>query len=411
MNVRRFQDINLKNKRVLLRVDFNVTMKDGKIDDDTRMVQTLPTIKHLIKSGAKTIIVSHLGRPKNHDKSLSLDPIAKHLSELLKKPVLKLDSCVGPEVTKAVKAMKPGEVIMLENIRFYPEEEKNSAPFAKKLAALADIFVADSFGTAHRAHASTCGVAKYLPAYAGFLIQKEVNVLGQLLDKCPRPMTLIVGGAKIDTKIGLIKNFVTKADYFLIGGGLANTFLAAEGFDVGKSLFEADKIEVAQDTMLQAESFKENVILPEDVVVADEIQEKASTLDLPVEDVLGEMKILDIGKRTIRKFIHIIEKSKIVVWNGPVGLFEMKPFGRGTRMIAKALANAKGVKTIIGGGDTIDAIKHFGFSEKDFTHVSTGGGAMLEFLEGEMLPGIEILLDKKKNTKKSAKKAVKKGKK
>ncbi len=396
MKIRRFQDINLKNKRVLLRVDFNVTMKDGQIDDDTRIVQTLPTIKHLTKKGAKIIIVSHLGRPKGKDKSLSLDPIAKHLSKLIKKPVLKLDDCVGSEVAKAVRVMKPGEIIMLENIRFYPEEEKNDKNFAKKLASLADIFVADSFGTAHRAHASTYGVAKYLPAYAGLLIQKEIKVLGPLLAKCPHPMTLIVGGSKIDTKIGLIKNFITKADYFLIGGGLANTFLAAEGFDIGKSLYEADKIEVAQETMLEAETFKENFVLPEDAVVADEIQEKASTLDLPVEDVLGDMKILDIGKKTIRKFIHIIEKSKIVVWNGPVGLFEMKPFARGTRMIAKALANAKGVKTIIGGGDTIDAIKHLGLTEKDFTHVSTGGGAMLEFLEGEMLPGIEILLDKAK---------------
>ena len=395
MNIRRFQDINLKNKRVLLRVDFNVTMKDGNIEDDTRIVQTLPTIKHLIKSGAKTIIVSHLGRPKGKDKSLSLNPIAKHLSKLIKKPVFKLDDCIGATVKKAVKEMKSGEIIMLENIRFYPEEEKCSTTFSKNLASLAEVFVADSFGTAHRAHASTYGVAKYLPAYAGFLIQKEVETLGQLLEKCPHPMTLIVGGAKIDTKIGLIKNFVTKADYFLIGGGLANTFLAAEGYDVGKSLYEADKIEVAQETMLKAESFKENFILPEDAVVADEISEKAPTLDLPINDIEGEMKILDIGRKTIRNFIHIIEKSKIVVWNGPVGLFEMKPFGRGTRMLAKALANAKGVKTIIGGGDTIDAIKHFGYDEKNFTHVSTGGGAMLEFLEGEMLPGIEILLDKR----------------
>lgn len=397
MKLRSLQDAKVKGKRVLLRVDFNVTLRKGKIEDDTRIVKTLPTIKYLLKQGAKVILISHLGRPDGKDmKELRMDGVAKHLSKLLKKKVKKMDECVGPKVQKSVDAMKSNEVIMLENVRFYKEEEKNSLPFAKKLAALADLYVNDSFGTAHRAHASTCAVAKLLPAYAGFLVQKEVKILGEVLNTSKGPLTLIVGGAKIDTKIGLLRNFVNRADYFLIGGGLANTFLAAEGYDIGSSLYEKEKIGIAQNIMMEAENAGENFVLPEDAVVADEITDQVPSVYIPVEDVEGNMRILDIGPGSRKKFEQIIRKSKTIIWNGPVGLFEYKAFSKGTETIARALAGLKGVKTIIGGGDTIDAIHHFGIDEKKFTHVSTGGGAMLEFLEGDMLPGIEILLKSRK---------------
>lgn len=395
MKVRSIRKAKVTGKRVLIRVDFNVPLKNGKVADDTRIREALPTIQYLLKQKAKVILMSHLGRPDGKVvKDLRLDPVAKHLSKLLKKPVKKLDDCVGPKVEKEVSAMKPGQILFLENTRFHKEEEKNDKGFSKQLAKLGDVFVQDAFGTAHRAHCSTCGVASYLPAYAGFLMEKEITVLSELMQKTKHPLTLIIGGAKIDTKIGLIKNFAAKADYFLIGGGLANTFLAAEGFNIGKSLYEKDKIKTAQEIMLEVEELKEDFVLPTDVVVADEISDKAKTLDLPAEDVEGDMRILDIGKKSLAQFIAVIKKSKTVVWNGPVGLFEKKPFSQGTLGIAKALAAAKGLKTIIGGGDTVDAIKHFGISEKKFTHVSTGGGAMLEFLEGTMLPGVKIVLEK-----------------
>lgn len=396
MNVRSVRKANVKGKRVLLRVDFNVPVEKGKLLDDSRMTAALPTIKYLLQQKAKVILMSHLGRPDGKVvKELKLDPVAKHLGKLLKKTVKKLDACIGPKVTRAVNAMKPGELIFLENTRFYPQEETCDEQFCHDLAMLGDVFVVDSFGTAHRAHASTYGIANYIPAYAGFLLEKEVKTLSTLMKKPAHPLTLIIGGSKIDTKIGVMRNFLAKADYFLIGGGLANTFLAAEGYDIGKSLYEADKVGVAQEIMLAAEAFKENIVLPIDVVVAEEISQKSKTISIPVENVIGKMKILDIGKITTRKFIDIINKSKTVVWNGPVGLFEMEPFSKGTRHIAAALSAAKKVKSIIGGGDTVEAIDHFGISKKKFTHVSTGGGAMLEFLEGSMLPGIKIVLEKK----------------
>jgi len=411
MKVRSVRKANVTGKRVLMRVDFNVPLEKGKVSDDTRIRETLPTIKYLLQKKAKVVLMSHLGRPDGKKvKDLKLDPVAKQLNKLLNKPVKKLDDCIGPVVEKAVAAMKPGTVILLENTRFYPQEEKCDAKFSKQLAALGDLFVVDAFGTAHRAHASTYGVAKYLPAYAGFLMEKEVTALSGLMEKTARPLTLIIGGAKIDTKIGLLRNFINKADYFLIGGGLANTFLAAEGFDVGKSLYEKDKVELAQEIMLEAESMKENFVLPRDVVVADEVSDKAAAISMPAEDVEGEMKILDIGKKTLLDFVKVINKSKTIVWNGPVGLFEKKPFAHGTHAIARALASAKKAKTILGGGDTVDAINHFGISEKKFTHVSTGGGAMLEFLEGTPLPGVQIVLEKSTTRKKTAIKSVKKAK-
>ncbi len=395
MKVRSIRKAKVTGKRVLMRVDFNVPIEKGKVADDTRIRETLPTIKYLLQKKAKVILMSHLGRPDGKIvKDLRLDPVAKQLSKLLKKPVKKLDDCIGQGVEKAVAAMKPGQIILLENTRFHAQEEKCDDKFSASLAKLGDLFVVDAFGTAHRAHASTFGIAKYLPAYAGFLMEKEVNALSGLMEKAKRPLTLIIGGAKIDTKIGLIQNFLGKADYFLIGGGLGNTFLAAEGFDVGKSLYEANKIKLAQQIMLEADTVKVGFVLPEDVIVADEISDKAITADIPVEDVEGSMQILDSGRKTIAKFIDVINKSKTVIWNGPVGVFEKKPFSNGTRSIAKALAGNKKVKSFIGGGDTVEAINHFGIPEKKFTHVSTGGGAMIEFLEGPMLPGVKIVLEK-----------------
>ncbi len=393
MSIKKFQNISLTNKRVLLRVDYNVPLKNKKIEDDTRIIQTLPTLKHLLKQKAKIILVSHSGRPDGKIvPALRLNPVAAHLSKLLKHPVKKLDECIGEKVKKAVMAMKPGDIIMLENVRFYPEEEKNSQSFAKRLASLGEVFVSDSFATAHRAHASVVGIGKYLPSYAGFLMQKEVEILSGLLKKVRRPLTIIFGGVKVETRVGILENFLPKADYFLIGGGMANTFLAATGYDIGKSLHQADKIKTAQNIMLKAEALHDNFVLPKDVIVADEISEKAETAHLPVEDVMGDMKILDIGSETIKQFIKVIQRSKTVIWNGPLGLSELEHFQKGTRSIAKTLVLLKKkVQCIVGGGDTIEAIKRMGFKESQFTFVSTGGAAMVEFLEGKKLPGVEVL--------------------
>ncbi len=412
MNIRKFQNVDFKGKRVLLRVDFNVPMKNGKVAEDTRIVQTLPTIKYLLKQNAKLIICSHLGRPEGKKvPSMSLRPAVEYMSKLLKKPVKMMKDCTGPDVQKAAKELKPGQIMFLENLRFHIAEEKNDPSFAKQLAGLADVFVSDSFATAHRAHASTAGITKFLPSYAGFLMQHEIEELSALTEKPAKPLTIIIGGAKIDTKIGIVQNFLKKADSFLIGGGLANTFLAAQGFNVAKSLYEKDKIQVAQDTLMTAEQLHIGFVLPEDVIVADEIKDNAPTLDIPADDVIGEMKILDVGTKTILKFIEVIKKSKTVIWNGPLGLSELKPFSRGTAAIAQTLVKTKGVKSILGGGDTIDAVKRLGFKEEQFTFVSTGGGAMLEFLEGKMLPGVEVLLQKtakkKAVSKKPARKAAK----
>jgi phosphoglycerate kinase len=296
-------------------------------------------------------------------------------------------------VEATVKKMKPGEIVLLENIRFHPEEETCEPRFTKALAQLGEIFVNDAFAACHRKHASTAGVAKYLPAYAGFLIERELKHLSPLLKNPKKPITLIVGGAKVDTKIGLLKNFMGKAENILIGGALANTFLAAQGFDIGKSLYEKNKVEMARELLMLAEKRGVHVELPEDVVLADFAAEYAKTVDLPLEDVEGNMKILDIGSRTRTRFIDIVKKSKTVIWNGPLGLYEFTPFSSGTRGVAEALAKLKGkVASYLGGGDTLDALKRLNIPTKKFTFVSTGGGAMLEFLEGRKLPGIEVLM-------------------
>ncbi|HMR00894.1 MAG TPA: phosphoglycerate kinase [Candidatus Gracilibacteria bacterium] len=391
MKIRSIKSVDVDSKKVLIRVDFNVPLENGQVSDDTRIKATLPTLQHLIDNRAKIIIITHLGRPEGKVvEELRLDPVAKKLSELLGKEVKKVNDCIGPEVEAAIEELQPGHLLLLENVRFHAEETDNSEEFSKKLAALADLMVIDSFGTAHRAHASTYGAAKLLPAYGGFLIEKEIQALSQVMHDVERPLTIIMGGAKIETKIGIMRKFVSQADHFLVGGGLGNTFLAAEGFDVGESLYEEDKKAVAQEILLEAEALKDQFHIPTDVIVADEVKEDAKKLDIPAEDVMGDMKILDIGVNTIKKFEEVIAKSKTIVWNGPLGLFEMDAFSRGTRHIAIAVANSE-AKTIIGGGDTIDAIKEFGIDLEKYDHVSTGGGAMLQFLEGEELPGIEVI--------------------
>lgn len=384
---------SLKGKRVLLRVDFNVPIDKRGVTDDTRIRETLPTIKFLLRKKAKVIVMTHLGRPEGHVvDSLKLNAVAERLQKLLGKKIEKLHNCVGKSVEAGVRKMKEGQVFLLENIRFHPEEEACEPKFVKALANLGDVFVNDAFAACHRKHASVYGVAKHLPSYAGFLVEREIKFLTPLLSKYPKPLTLIIGGAKVDTKIGLLKNYFGKAEHILIGGALANTFLAAQGFDIGKSLFEPEKLETARELLLLAEKRGQKLVLPEDVIVADEVTEYAKTLDLPLEDIEGNMKILDMGSHTQRRFEEIIKNSKTVIWNGPMGLYEFTPFASGTLAMAKTLASLKGrVKTYLGGGDTIDALKRCSIATTKFTFVSTGGGAMLEFLEGKKLPGIEVL--------------------
>lgn len=395
MEIHKLSEItDLKGKRVLLRVDFNVpTDKSGEIQDDTRMKESLDTIKYLQEKGAKIIILSHLGRPDGEIKEeLRLNKVGEHLAKLLNKPVKKLDECIGEEVKKATETMKEGEIIILENIRFHKEEEQCEPNFTKELAQLGEIFVNDAFGTAHRKHASTAGLADHLPAFAGLLMEREISALSPLVEgKIEKPLTMIFGGAKIDTKIGIIKHFLDKADYFLMGGALANTFLHAAGYNIGKSLYEADKTDLAREIMMECEKDEEKFLLPHDVVVANKISDTAQSANLPIEDVEEDAKILDIGKWTAEKYCNIIAKSKTVIWNGPLGLYEFKPFKEGTRIVAEFIATKKDLISIAGGGDTADAIKRLGINENAFTHVSTGGGACIEFLSGEKLPGIEVL--------------------
>jgi len=397
MQINTLQDIpEIKGKKILLRVDFNVPLKEnGEVQDDTRIAEALHTINYLRLKGGKIIIISHLGRPDGEVKEdMRLTKVAKHLEKLLEHPVKKLNEVIGENVKKEIDKMKDGEIAMLENVRFEKGEEKCEENFTKELASLGDIFVNDAFGTAHRRHASTAGLADYLPAFSGLLIEKEVKALSKVLDEEPiRPLTMIFGGAKIDTKIGVIKHFINKADYFLMGGGIANTFLHAAGYEVGQSLCERNKAETAREIMLSCEKNKEKLVLPHDVVVASELTKDPETAHVGVEDIMGDMKIFDIGKWTADKFCNIIEKSGTVIWNGPVGLYEHPPFHEGSRMIADCLARHECL-SIIGGGDTVDCIKRLNIPIEAFTHVSTGGGACIEFLEGKSLPGIECLLKK-----------------
>ncbi|NLG87569.1 MAG: phosphoglycerate kinase [Firmicutes bacterium] len=387
------RDIPIIGKRVLVRVDFNVPLKNGVVTDDTRIRAALPTIEYLRKFGAKVILVSHLGRPKGKVvEELRLDPIAKRLAELLKAPVQKIDVAVGPEAEAAVAALKEGDVLLLENIRFYPGEEKNDEKLAQDLAKLADIYVNDAFGTAHRAHASTAKVAEFLPAVAGFLMEKELKMLGDALNDPERPFVAILGGAKVSDKIMVLENLLKRVDSLIIGGGMAYTFLAAQGYSVGRSLLEEDKIPVAKEIMAQAKERNVKLLLPIDVVVAPEISETAVSKVVPVNNIPADQMGLDIGPETRKLYAEAIAAARTVLWNGPMGVFELAPFAAGTQAVAQALADARAI-SVVGGGDSAAAVAKFGLSER-MSHISTGGGASLEFLEGRELPGVTVLQDK-----------------
>jgi len=394
MNKKTLEDFNLENKRVLVREDLNVPLDENQnITDDTRIRAVLPTINYLIDKGAKVIIVSHLGRPKGKaNPKYSLVPVAKKLSELLKKEVTFAQNCIGEVAEKAAAKMKPKDVLLLENVRFHEGEEKNDPEFAKNLASLADVFINDAFGTSHRAHASTVGVAQYLPAGAGYLMQKEIEIMGNALEKPERPFVAILGGAKVGDKIGVIQNLLSKVDVLLIGGGMAYTFLKSQGHEIGQSLLEPDKIELAASLLKEARQKNVEILLPDDVVVTSKLEEGLPYETVSVTQIPKDKMGVDIGQKTRDKFADVIKDAKTVVWNGPMGVFEMKVYAEGTLAVASAMAKSKAV-TIIGGGDSAAAVKQLGFAEA-MTHISTGGGASLEFLEGRELPGVAALNDR-----------------
>lgn len=394
MNKMTVNDVEVSGKRVFVRADFNVPMdSDLNITDDRRISAALPTIRCLVDRGAKVILASHLGRPKGKRvESMSLEPVSKRLSELLGKGVRMLSDCVGPEVQEAVGRMGEGEVVLLENLRFHSEEEANDPGFSEGLASLADIFVNDAFGTAHRAHASTEGITRYLPSAAGFLVQKEIQVMGKALSNPERPFVAILGGAKVSTKIDVITNLLDKVDTLMIGGGMTYTFMKARGHGVGNSLLEIDKLETAALIERQAREKGVNLLLPVDNVIADDFSASANTRTIENGEIPDGWEGLDIGPKTIALFADEIRRAGTIIWNGPVGAFEMGPFSTGTRAVAEAMSKSDAV-TIVGGGDSAAAVEQMGFADK-MTHVSTGGGASLEFLEGKELPGIAALDDK-----------------
>lgn len=388
------RDIDVFGKRVLVRVDFNVPLdNEGNVTDDTRIRAALPTIKYLIGERAKVILMSHLGRPKGTvQEKYSLNPVATRLGQLLGATVHRVDDCIGEQVQLAVNNLAEGGVLLLENVRFHAEEEKNEQNFARQLANLGDILVNDAFGTAHRAHASNKGVAEFIPAVAGFLMEKEISMLSQVLGAPDKPFVAIIGGAKVSDKIAVIDNLLQKVDALVIGGGMANTFLKAQGFEIGKSLLEADKVDLATELLKKAKEQGVELLLPVDAVVASEVSKDAKAEVVSVDAVPAGLMILDIGSETVKNFGAKIQASATVVWNGPMGVFEMEPFAGGTVGVARALADSKAV-TVIGGGDSAAAVEKAGVVDK-ITHISTGGGAALKFLEGQVLPGVATLQDK-----------------
>ena len=394
MEKKTFKDIKVTGKKVLVRVDYNVPLdENGNITDDTRIKATLPTLNYLIKQGARVILCSHLGRPNGVvTPGLSLAPVAKKLSSILEIPVKMASDAVGESAKSIAKSLKNGEVMMLENIRFYPEEEKNDDNFARELASLADIFVNDAFGTAHRAHASTAGVACHLPAVAGFLMGSEIMALGGYVQNAEMPFVVILGGAKVSDKIGVISNLLNKASTILIGGAMANTFIAAKGGKLGFSRYEKDKIDVAKQILAKAEALNVKVLLPVDVVASREFSENAKCKTMDAFNIADGWQAMDIGKKTRKLFANEIKRAKTVVWNGPMGVFEFKKFKDGTKAVAKAMAKNDCI-TIVGGGDSAAAIQALKLTDK-ITHISTGGGASLKYLEGAVLPGVEMLLNK-----------------
>ncbi|GGA67482.1 phosphoglycerate kinase [Ornithinibacillus halotolerans] len=393
MSKKTIKDLNLKGKKVFCRVDLNVPMKDGKVTDDTRIKAVLPTVQYLTEQGAKVILASHLGRPKGQVvEELRLDPVAKNLSDLLGKTVIKTDSVYGSEVDEAIASLEEGDILLLENVRFEAGEEKNDPALADAFAKMADVYVNDAFGTSHRAHASTVGVAEKIPSAAGFLMEKEIAVIGKALENPDRPFTAIIGGAKVKDKIGVIDNLLDKVDHLIIGGGLAYTFVKAQGHEIGKSLLEEDKIDLAKEFMQKAKDKGVNLVLPEDVVVADDFSEDANKKVVAIYEIPSDWEALDIGPKTSEKYAQIVRDSKLVIWNGPMGVFEMNAFANGTKAVAEALATTEGY-TIIGGGDSAAAVEKFNLADK-MDHVSTGGGASLEFMEGKVLPGVQVINEK-----------------
>ena len=395
MSKKSIRDIDVAGKKVLVRCDFNVPMSktDGTISDDKRIRESLPTIKHLLSSGARVILCSHMGRPKGEfNEKFTLKPVAQRLSELLGFEVPLAPDVIGDKVRPLVDALEPGRAILLENVRFYKEEEKNDPAFAKSLADMAEIYVNDAFGTAHRAHASTAGVAAYLPAVCGFLIEKELSVIGGAISDPKRPFVAILGGAKVSDKIGVIDNLLNIADAVIIGGGMAYTFLKAQGLEIGKSLCDDERIDVAKKAIEKAKEKGVKFYMPVDVVCAAEISEDAEAKTCDADKIPADLMGLDIGEKTIKLYSDVIASAKTVIWNGPMGVFEVDKFARGTRAVAEAMA-ASAATTIIGGGDSASAAGKMGLADK-MTHISTGGGATLEYLEGIDLPGIAALNDK-----------------
>ncbi len=391
MRKKTIRDIDVAGRRVFVRVDFNVPLDRGRITDDRRIVAALPTLTYLLDRGAALILASHLGRPKGPDPALRMDPIAARLGELLGRPVRKLPDCIGPEVAAVVHAMRPGDVVLLENVRFHPEEEANDPAFARALAALADVYVNDAFGTAHRAHASTAGIAAFLPAVAGLLMERELEVLGKVLDRPTPPLVVILGGKKVGDKIGVIRNLLRSAQTMLIGGGMCYTFLRAAGGRIGSSLCEEDKLGLARDLMDEARRRGAEVLLPVDILAVQRVVADAPVQTVDARAIPDGWIGVDIGPRTVAAFGTPVAGAGTVVWNGPMGVFEIPPFAGGTRAIARAVAESR-AESVVGGGDTAAAVEQFGYAEK-ITHISTGGGASLEFMEGKTLPGVAVLQD------------------
>jgi len=390
MNKKTVRDVDLRGKRVLMRVDFNVPMADGKVTDDKRIKASLPTIQYVLDQGASVILMSHLGRPKGGpDPEFSLKAAAETLAGLLGRPVQMAPDCVGPEAEKMAKALQPGDVLMLENTRFHAGEEKNDLELAKQMAALGDAYVNDAFGSAHRAHASTEGVARFLPAVSGFLMEQELEYLGRATANPEHPYVAILGGAKISDKIAVVENLLAKCDKLIIGGGMANTFLAARGLDMQDSLVEAASIETAKSILAKS---ADKIILPVDAVIADRFDAGADAQTVDVDKIPAGWRMMDVGPKTLEAYKAALSGAKLVVWNGPVGVFEFPKFAEGTFALARLLAES-GATTVIGGGDSASAVKKAGVA-KQMTHVSTGGGASLEFLEGKELPGVAALMDK-----------------
>jgi phosphoglycerate kinase len=385
--------VDVAGKRVLVRVDFNVPIKDGRIVDDTRIREAVPTIRELVDRSARVILMTHLGRPDGQvDEAARTTPLAQRLSGLMGRPVAHVNDCIGPEVEAAVRAMRNGDILMLENVRFHAGETRNDPEFARQLAALGDLYVNDAFGTAHRAHASTAGVAQYLPAVAGLLMEREISTLGRIMTDPPRPLVAIIGGSKISTKIGVLRSLLRRVDRLCVGGAMACTFLAAKGLAMGKSLVEEDQLEVARSLLSSAGDGSATIVLPLDAVVATEAKPNVPTKTVAVDAIPPDQRMLDVGPMTVERFLQTCDGAAAVVWNGPLGVYEVPPFDRGTDALARGLAGSD-AETIIGGGDLVAALAKQHLAER-MSFVSTGGGATLEFLEGKTLPGIAALRDK-----------------